>query len=148
MQPDPAMLRQLYEEEVTRKKLEYGASDSRTAQAARDFGLFLSEHGDAAAAQKVLADVVRLDEAAFGADAKQTLADVAALAAVSPPRQAEPFWRRASESPDPEVAARAFAALGRLRGTTGDEAGAGPVFGQGRGQRGRGFPPGCNRSGK
>src|SRR5438876_2102106 len=27
MQPDPAMLRQLYEEEVTRKKLEYGASD-------------------------------------------------------------------------------------------------------------------------
>jgi tetratricopeptide (TPR) repeat protein len=73
---------------------------------------------------------VRLDEGAFGADAKQTLADVSALAAVSPPRQAEPFWRRASESPDLEVAARAFAALGRLRETAGDEAGAAPFYRQ------------------
>src|SRR5258707_14410035 len=98
MQPDPAILRQLYEEEVTRKKLEYGASDSRTAQAARDFGLLLSKHGDAAAAQKVLGDVVRLDEATFGADAKQTLADVAVLAAVSGPRQGAPFCVAASET--------------------------------------------------
>src|SRR2546422_11487136 len=115
MQPDPAMLRQLYEEEVTRKKLEYGASDSRIAQAARDFGLFLSKHGDAAAAQKVLADVVRLDEAACGADAKQTLADVAARAAVSPPRRGEPVWRGSVARPARGGAGGARRATGPVR---------------------------------
>ena len=37
-QPDPAMLGQLYEEALERKKQEYGASDIRTVQAARDLG--------------------------------------------------------------------------------------------------------------
>ena len=51
-----------------------------------------------------------LGGAVFGAGAKQTLSDVASLAAVSPQPRAEPLWLRASASPDPEVAARAFAA--------------------------------------
>ena len=38
-QPDPALLGQLYEEALERKKREYGASDIRTAPAARDLGL-------------------------------------------------------------------------------------------------------------
>jgi tetratricopeptide (TPR) repeat protein len=129
-QPDPAMLGQLYEEALERKKQEYGASDTRTVQAARDLGLFLSTHGAAAGAQKVFTEVVRVDETALGANAKQTMADVAALANVSPPRQAEPLWRRASESSDQKVAARAFAALGQLRETAGDQAGAARLYRQ------------------
>lgn len=129
-QPDPVMLGQLYEEAFERKKQEYGASDTRTVQAARDLGLFLSKQGAAAGAQKVFAELVRLDETALGANAKQTLADVAALAYVSPSRLAEPLWRRASESSDQKVAARAFAALGQLRETAGDQAGAAPLYRQ------------------
>ena len=123
-QPDPAMLGQLYEEALERKRRQYGASDIRTAPAARDLGLFLSKHGGAAAAQKMFAEVVRMDETALGADAAQTLADVAALAKVSQPRQAEPLWQRASRSSEQKVAARAFAALGSLRETAGDQTGA------------------------
>ena len=129
-QPDAAMLGQLYEEAFERKKQEYGASDTRTVQAARDLGLFLSKQGAAAGAQKVFTEVVRLDETALGPNAKQTLADVAALANVSRPRQAEPLWRRAAKSPEQKVAARAFAALGQLRETAGDQAGAAPFYRQ------------------
>src|SRR5262249_41082274 len=107
---------------------EYGVSDIRTAPAARDLGLFLSKHGAAAAAQKVFADLVRLDETALGASATQTLADVASLASVSAPRQAEPLWRRAAESSDHKVSARALAALGQLRETAGDQAGAAALY--------------------
>jgi tetratricopeptide (TPR) repeat protein len=129
-QPDPSMLRQLYEEALQRKRQEYGASDARSLQAARDLGLFLSKQEDAAGAQKVFSEVVRLDDAALGANAGQTLADVAALANVSPPRLAEPLWRRASASPDPKLAARAFAALGQIRETAGDQAGAAGFYRQ------------------
>src|SRR5713101_5356571 len=110
-QPDAAMLGQLYREAFERKKQQYGASDTRTIEAARDLGLFLSKQGAAASARQVFTDVVRLDEIALGADAKQTLADVAALANVSAPPQAEPLWQRAAKSPEQKVAARAFAAL-------------------------------------
>ncbi len=130
MQPDPAMLRQLYEEELRRNASQYGASDSRTAQAARDLGLFLSKHDQPAAAEKVLAELVRVDTAELGANAKQTLADLASLAAVSSPRQAAPLWRRASASSDPEVAARAFAALGQLRESSRDQTGAAAFYRQ------------------
>src|SRR5437016_365478 len=129
-QPDTAMLGQLYEEALERKKQAYGASDTRTVQAARDLGLFLSKQGAAAGAQKVFTEVVRLDESAFGANAEQTRADVAALANVSPPPQAEPLWRRASESSDQKVAARAFAALGQMRETAGDQPGAAQLYRQ------------------
>jgi tetratricopeptide (TPR) repeat protein len=123
-QPDTPMLGQLYREALERKKQQYGASDTRTVQAARDLGLFLSKQGAAAGAQQVFTEVVRLDEIALGADAKQTLADVGALANVSAPRQAEPLWQRAAKSPEQKVAARAFAALGQLREAAGDQAGA------------------------
>jgi tetratricopeptide (TPR) repeat protein len=129
-QPDPAMLGRLYEEALERKKQEYGASDARTMQAARDLGLFLSKHGPAAGARKVLTDVVRLDESALGPAGAQTLTDVASLASVSPPAMAEPLWRRAGESSDPAVAARAFAALGQLREAAGDPPGAAGFYAQ------------------
>src|SRR5262249_36610093 len=107
-QPDPAMLGKLYQEAFDRKKQEDGASDARTLQAARDLGLFLSKHGLPADAQRVFTELVSLDEKALGADAGQTLADAASLAGVSPPSLAEPLWRRASQSPEFAVAARAL----------------------------------------
>ena len=129
-QPDPALLGKLYEEALERKRREYGAADIRTAPAARDLGLFLSKHGAPAAAQKVLTELVRLDETAFGTGATQTLADVAALANVSPARQAEPLWRRAAESSDAKMAARSFAALGQLHEASGDQSGAAAFYRQ------------------
>ena len=130
MQPDPAMLRQLYEEELKRTISQYGVSDRRSVQAARDLGLFLSKHDQTAAAERVFSEVVRMDVAAFGSGGKQTLADVASLAAVSQPPKAEPLWRRASESSEPETAARALAALGQLRESAGDQAGAAGLYRQ------------------
>lgn len=129
-QPDTAMLGKLYEEAFARTKQEYGGSDRRTLQAARDLGLFLSKHGVADGARKVFADVVRLDEATLGATDAQTLADVASLAAVSPPATGEPLWRRASGSPDLTVSARSLAALGQLRETAGDPPGAAGFYAQ------------------
>jgi tetratricopeptide (TPR) repeat protein len=129
-QPDPALLGQLYLEALERKQREYGASDVRTAPAARDLGLFLSKHGSPANARKVFAELVRLDEVALGTTAIQTLADVASLANVSPPAQAEPLWRRASASPEHKVAARAFAALGQLREDAGDQTAAATFYRQ------------------
>jgi tetratricopeptide (TPR) repeat protein len=129
-QPDTAMLGKLYQEAFARTKQEYGASDTRTLQAARDLGLFLSKHGAADDARRVFAEVVQLDEATLGAADAQTLADVASLAAVSPPATGEPRWRRASGSPDLTVSARSFAALGQLRETAGDPAGAAGFYTQ------------------
>ena len=129
-QPDPAMLGKLYQEAFERKKVEYGASDARTIQAARDLGLFLSRHGAAADARKVFSELVSLDEQALGADANQTLADAASLASVSPPSAAEPLWRRAAVSPEFAVAARALAALGQLRERAGDGPGAAGFYRQ------------------
>src|SRR6476660_8106595 len=129
-QPDAAMLGQLYREAFERKQQQYGASDTRTVQAARDLGLFLSKHDAAASAQQVLTEVVRLDEIALGAEAKQTLADVAALASVSAPRQAEALWQRVAKSSEQKVAARAFAGLGQLRETAGDQTGAARFYRQ------------------
>src|SRR5437016_5989699 len=94
LQPGPAMLRRLFEQELARRKREYSDFDARTAQAARDLGMFLSMQGDAASAQHPLAEAVRIDEKAFGPMAPQTIADVAELAGVSPAGQAEPLWRR------------------------------------------------------
>ncbi len=54
-QPDPAMLRRLFEEGLARRRQQYGASDARTARAASDLGLFLRGQGDAAAARPALA---------------------------------------------------------------------------------------------
>jgi tetratricopeptide (TPR) repeat protein len=127
-QPDPAMLRRVYEEVLARRQREFGVADPRTAQAARDLGLFLRANGDATGARRALAEAVRIDESAFGVAAPQTFADAAALASVSPPAAAEPLLRRAAESPDPLVAGPALSMLGGLRKSAGDLAGAAACF--------------------
>ena len=91
LQPGPAALRGIFEEGLARRRAEYGVFDTRTAQAARDLGMFLSRHGEEADARNILDQVVRIDEKLFGPDAPRTLADVAELAAVSPAGQAEPL---------------------------------------------------------
>jgi tetratricopeptide (TPR) repeat protein len=120
LQTDSATLRPLYEQALERRRKEFGAADPRTAQAARDLGLFLAGSGDSAAARPALAEAVRVDEQALGTAAPQTLADVAELAAVSPARPAEVLWRRASAADDAGVAIRAWMALGALRAAAGD----------------------------
>jgi tetratricopeptide (TPR) repeat protein len=121
-QPPPEMLRRLFEEEWQRSKQEYGVDDTRIAQAARDLGLFLRSQGEVAGARDALAEAVHIDEKALGPTAAQTLADLTELARVSAPQQAEPLWRRAAESSDAKVAARALAFLGQLREMAGDRA--------------------------
>src|SRR5262245_19958514 len=123
-QPSPAMLRPLFEQELERRRQEFGKSDSRTAQAARDLGVFLKTHGDPIAARDALTEAVRIDEAAFGLSAPQTLADIGELESVSPPDRAERLWRRAAASPDAGRAAQAFASLAQLPANAGDPAGA------------------------
>jgi tetratricopeptide (TPR) repeat protein len=124
MQPDPAMLRRLFEEALQRRQQEFGADDLRTAQAARDLGLFLSGQGDARSAQPALAQALLIDEKQLGPEAAQTLADAADLAAASPPASAEPLWKRAAASKEPHASARAFKALGAMRQAAGDAKGA------------------------
>lgn len=127
-QPDLTVLRRVYEEALARRQREFGVADPRTAQAARDLGLFLRANQDAAGARRALAEAVRIDESAFGGAAPQTLEDTAALASVSPPAAAEPLLRRAAESPDPMVAGPALSMLGGLRKSAGDLAGAAAFF--------------------
>ncbi len=128
MQPGPAALRGIFEEGLARRRAEYGVFDTRTAQAARDLGEFLSRNGEEADARNVLDQVVRIDEKLFGADAPRTLEDVAELAAVSPASQAESLWKRASETGEARVAARALAELGKLRALADDRAGAAAFY--------------------
>ena len=123
-QPDPDMLRRLYEEALVRRQQEYGVSDPRTAQAARDLGLFLQRAGDKAAARKALGEALRIDEIILGATAVQTLEDADTLASVSPPADAERLLRRAAESPDALVAGPALTTLADLRKAVGDRSGA------------------------
>jgi hypothetical protein len=123
-QPDTAMLRRLYEEALFRRQQEFGAADSRTAQAARDLALFDLRAGDKPGARRALADAVRIDEKAFGPAAPQTLEDVATLASLSPRAEAEPLLRRAIESPDATVAGPALTSLAEFRKAAGDRAGA------------------------
>ena len=124
VQPDMAMLRRLYEENLARREHEYGAADRRTAQAASDLGAFLERAGDKAGARRAWARAVAIDEKAIGAGAPQTLEDVAALAAVSPTAEARPLLERAAESSDPSVAGPALSTLAGMRQAAGDRAGA------------------------
>jgi tetratricopeptide (TPR) repeat protein len=114
-QPNPAVLRRLFEESLARREQQYGMSDPQTAQAARDLGLFLVKEGDAAGARDALAKTVKIDEAAFGDSAAETFADIAELAAVSPKQEADGLWQRASTSTDSAVAVRALMSLGAMR---------------------------------
>jgi hypothetical protein len=123
-QPDTAVLRKLFEDALARREQAYGESDERTAQAARDLGLFLCRSGVQLSARRAMANAVRLDEKALGPNAPQTLEDIATLASVSPRAEAEPLLRRAAESPDPTVAGPALTSLGAMRKAAGDQASA------------------------
>jgi tetratricopeptide (TPR) repeat protein len=123
-QPSPAALRQLFEDALARRRSQFGDDDIRTAQAARDLGLFLRNQGDASGARRALAEVVRIDEKVLGPKAAQTLADVAELAGMSPPPEAEPLWQRAAQSSNAALGSRALASLGQLHEASGDTAGA------------------------
>ena len=130
LQPAPAMLRSLFEEALAERASEYGEADKRTAQAARDLGLFLIRQVDLPAARDALARAIHCDEKALGPLAPQLLADLAELASISEPAQAEPMWLRTTSSPDAAIAARSFAALGELREQVGDRAGAAALYRQ------------------
>jgi tetratricopeptide (TPR) repeat protein len=110
-QPDVASLRRLYEQEFARH---------RTAQAARDLGLFLARHGEPAGARDALREALRMEPG--------NLADSFELALVSPVDEAGPLLERASASTDTALAARAFDTLGHLRDATGDKAAAAQAY--------------------
>lgn len=114
LQQNPAALRSIFEEGFERRREKYGLYDVHTAQASRDLGMFLARHGEEADARNVLDQTVRIDERLFGANDPRTLADVGELASVTP--DAAPLWKRAAESTDAAVAARALAELGRITG--------------------------------
>lgn len=127
-QPDISVVRRVFEESLARRQREFGAADARTAQAARDLGLFLRANKDAPGARVALAKALRIDDTTLGVSAPQTLEDAAALASVSAPAAAEPMLRRAAESPDPVVSGQALSTLGGLRKAAGDFAGAAANF--------------------
>jgi tetratricopeptide (TPR) repeat protein len=127
-QPESAGLRRVFEDNLARRRAEFGAADARTAQALRDLGLFLLKEGDRPAARRALAETLRLDEAALGRSAPQTLEDAATLAGISPAAQAEPLWRRAAEATDASVAGPALTSLAAVRKSAGDLAGAATLY--------------------
>src|SRR5690348_1828418 len=119
-QPDPAMLRGLYEQHLAEQQKAYGEVDPHTADASRDLALFLRNHGDSQGAYTALVRTVAIDEKLFGADAARTLADVADLASVAPPADAGKLFERAAKSSDAASASRALVALGEMRASQGD----------------------------
>ncbi len=123
-QPDPAMLRNLYEQNLASQQRRYGEFDAHTAEAARDLGLFLRRYANAKSAYDALSRAVVIDEKVFGADAPRTLSDVADLASVAPLDEAFKLFERAAKSSDAAAAARALIALGEARATQGDREGA------------------------
>lgn len=123
-QPDIAIVRRVFEEGLARRQREFGDADLRTAQAARDLGLFLERVGDTAGARRTLQQAIRIDEKAAGPEAEVTLQDVGDLAAISPPALSSPLLLRASKSSDPTVAGPALSALANIRKAAGDRAGA------------------------
>ena len=123
-QPDNAAIRKLFEDALSRRVREFGESDPRTAQAARDLGMFLCRSSDVASARRAMANAIRIDDKALGPNSPQTLEDVWTLASISPPAQAGPLLIRAAESPDPTVAGPALTSLAEMRGSAGDRAGA------------------------
>ena len=119
LQPDATMIRRIFEDALVQRRSEFGNADTRTAQAARDLGLFLIREKDAPAAREALAEAVRIEG---------NLADVVELASVSAPDQAVPLWQRASLSTDAALASRALSSLGELREAAGDRASAADFY--------------------
>ena len=127
-QPDTAMLRRLYEEKAARVERQYGPDDARTAGAYRDLGLYLRQAPGATGAREALKKVLAIDEAQPNAPAPATQADIANLARVSPPAEAQPLWTRVAAGPDSALSSEAFAALGDLRDAAGDKPRAAELF--------------------
>jgi hypothetical protein len=123
-QPEASGVRRVFEEALARRRQEFGLSDPRTVQASRDLALFLLRTGDRAAARRMLAETLKLDDAVLGATAPETLEDAGTLAGLVPPAEAELLYRRAAESPDPTVAGPALSSLAAIRKAAGDTAGA------------------------
>ena len=115
-QPESSGVRRIFEENFAR---------NRTAQSARDLGMFLLKEGDRAGARRTLRQALTLDEAE---SSPHTLEDAASLAGVSPAAEAEPLYRRAAESTDPSVAGPSLSALGALRKAAGDRTGAAACY--------------------
>ena len=119
-QPHPEQLRDLYRQHLAEQQHEYGEFDARTAEAARDLGLFLRAHNDSQSAHDAFTRAIAIDEKVFGPDARRTLADVADLASVSPIADAPQLFERAAKSSDPAAASRALVALGEMSASQGD----------------------------
>jgi tetratricopeptide (TPR) repeat protein len=123
-QTDVGALRPLYEQALTRRRAEFGASDIRTAQAARDLGLFLAGLKMLPGARAALQEAIRIDEQVLGAADRQTLADVAELAAIANGADAAALWKRVALAQDAELAIRARMELGARCVAAGDRPGA------------------------
>jgi tetratricopeptide (TPR) repeat protein len=123
-QPDPAMLRNIFEQHLAEEQQAHGEFDVRTAAAARDLGLFLRGRNDTAGAHAALSRAIAIDEKVFGPESPRTLADLADLASVSPLADAAKLFERASKSPDAAASARALVALGEMHAGQGDREGA------------------------
>ena len=128
LQPESSGIRRVFEDNLARRRQESGASDPRTAQAARDLALFLLKEGDRAAARRVLGEALKLDDTSLGPTAPETLQDALTLAGISPAAQAEPLLRRAMEARDPAIAGPALAALAVIRKSAGDAASAAALY--------------------
>ena len=114
----------MFEEQVTRRERDFGATDGRTASAARDLGFFLRDAGDRAASAAAFAKALKIDEGNLGPDSPQTLAGKITLASVSPPAPAEAMLRGALKSSgmNSRLAVPALSTLGDLRFAAGDQA--------------------------
>jgi len=128
LQPDSSGIRRVFEENLARRRQEFGAADPRTAAAARDLGLFLLKQGDRADGRRAMAEALKLDDASLGPNAPDTLQDAITLAGVSADAQAEPLLRRAIEAADAAIAGPALASLGGLRKAAGDHEGAAALY--------------------
>ena len=133
MQPDPAAIRRLFEENLARQEKQYGALDPHTAQAARDLGIIPEAAGRPDGAAAALARALRADEQAFGAGAALTSADAAELGRVPAARSSGAVVAAGGRSPDARVAASALAALGDLKAEQ-DAAAAVSLLSQGAGE--------------
>jgi tetratricopeptide (TPR) repeat protein len=134
-QPHPAMLRELYQQHLAEQRRDHGEFDARTAEAARDLGLFLRSHDDSGGAFGALSRAVAIDEKVFGVEAPRTLADVADLATVAPVADAEKLFQRAASSSDAGAASRALVALGEMHASRGDREGAAHYWRQALGKQ-------------
>lgn len=111
LQPDPAGLADLYRQALAAREKQLGPDHPRVAQAASDLGLFLRNQGDLAGAAEALRRALEIQE---------TGENLENLASVLPPDGAVPLLRRAAESKDAGVAARALAKLASFEESRGN----------------------------